>query len=454
MLVVIGSGPGGYVSALKAANNGIKTILIEKDIVGGTCLNYGCIPTKAIISSAHLYEKMKKSHEFGIKTGSVDIDINAVFKRKENIVSTLRKGILSLVKSYKIELIESEAIFDNGKVIVREKSGEIREIVPKNTIIATGSKPKELPFLKFNNKNILSSNEILEFNGDFPESITIIGGGVIGIEFAYFLSVFGTKVTVVEALPNILPGFDVKMVKRLQADLKKHGIKIHTSTKIQDVNITDEMVTLKTDKGDIQSKYVLLAVGRSPNIGNINNVNVNNGFIEVNKYLQTSLQGVFAIGDCTNRMMLAHFASHQGEYVVEHILNKKTHEYQSGIIPSCVFSSLTLASAGETEESLKQKGINYNIGSFNYRASSMGIASGEIDGIIKILTYDDGKILGAHILGYSAENLIHELALAMNRGISAYEIADIIHAHPTMSEIIMEASADTFSQAIHKYYRK
>jgi len=454
-IVIIGGGPGGYVAALEAAKNGFKVALFEKRKIGGTCLNWGCIPTKALISSARNFLKLKNSDEWGLTCDNISFDLEKIQNRKENVINKLRTGVQNLLKSYKVDVFSAEAEINDRHKIVYYENGKQNIITGDKIIIATGSIQKNIPFLIPDGEKIITSDHALNIK-TLPKNIAIIGGGVIGLEFAHFFASFGVEVTVIEALKGILPGFDVQVAKRLGVLLKKQGVKILTNTMIKDADVSEDGVELMLGEDrSLKIEKVLVAVGRKPNISGIkgNNIKIENGFISTNNNFLTSEKDVFAIGDVANRLMLAHFASAQAEHLIKSISGNNLGDFYKKPVPACVFSSRDLATVGKTEDDLKSSGVEYNIGNFNYQACSMAVALGETDGIIKILTDNDGYILGAHILGEGASELIHEISLGMEANLKAQEISEMIHAHPTLSELVKESSGDVFKNAVHKYYR-
>lgn len=454
-IVIIGGGPGGYVAALEAAKHGFTVALFEKKKIGGTCLNWGCIPTKALISSARNYQKLKKSEEWGLICNNISFDMEKIQNRKELIVNKLRSGVQNLLKSYKIEVFSAEAEINDKHKIIYYDNGEQKSITGDKIIIATGSLQKNIPFLMPDGDKIITSDHALNIK-KLPKNIAIVGGGVIGLEFAHFFASFGVEVIVIEALKGILPGFDIQLAKRLGVLLKKQGVKILTNTMIKDADILKDGVKLILGEDrSLEFEKVLVAVGRKPNISGIkdNKIKIENGFISTDNNFMTSVKNVYAIGDVTNRLMLAHFASAQAEHLIKTINGNNMGDFYKKPVPACVFSSRDLATVGKTEDELKSSGIEYNVGNFNYQACSMAVALGETDGIIKILSDKDGNILGAHILGEGASELIHEISLGIETNLKVQEISEMIHAHPTLSELVKEASGDVFKNAVHKYYR-
>ncbi|MDD5089314.1 MAG: dihydrolipoyl dehydrogenase [Candidatus Wallbacteria bacterium] len=455
MIVVVGGGPGGYVAALCAARRGHAVTLVERESLGGTCLNRGCIPTKALIAGARLYNRMKNSSSFGVTADAVRFDAALMHQRKNRVVESLRSGIEKLLHSYKVDVLHGDAtLLGNRAVRVQEGSGLIKELSPDYVILSPGSHSKDLPFLKADGVTVLDSTHALELE-ELPQDMLIIGGGVIGLEFAHMYSCLGVKITVIEALPQVLPGFDTQLTSRLAQALKKAGVLIKTGARISSVAV-DSGATVRLESGEeFKSSKVLLSVGRKPDLSVLSDtcdVRTENGRISVNPHLGTGVPGVYAIGDAVSPLMLAHVASAQAEIAVENICGG-TREFDFSVVPACVFSAMDYASVGVTEDDLKKNNTPFKSGLFHLAASSMALAMGCPEGLVKVLSSPDGRILGAHILGEGAPDMIHELALAMKCGIDAHQVSDVIHAHPTLSESVREACADVFSAAVHKYYR-
>ncbi|MDD2717443.1 MAG: dihydrolipoyl dehydrogenase [Candidatus Wallbacteria bacterium] len=452
-LAIIGAGPGGYVAALAAAKAGIPTVLIEKEQLGGTCLNFGCIPTKALIAGARLLQKMKDSTRFGINAGQVYPDFEKMQERKSLIVKNLRVGIEQLLKSYKVEVLKGEArLLQNREIIVRTAEAETA-VQAENMILSTGSEPRNLPNLSADGMRVLDSSQALSL-GSIPSSLIVIGGGVIGLEFAHLFAALGSQVTVVEIFKQVLPGFDSQVVRRLALVLKKQGIRVITGAGIKEVK-TENGCSLLLENGEqVTGEKILLSVGRKAAVSSLadSGIELANGRVKTDETLKTNIPGIYAIGDMTSPLMLAHVASAQAEIAVRNI-SGHSEKFDYSVIPSCVFTSLDLAVVGKTEDELKEKQIPYKAGSFNFAASSMAQALGETEGLVKILADPDGQILGAQAMGEGSPDLIHEISLAMKNRITVHSIAEMVHAHPTLSETVKEAAADVFQAAIHKFYR-
>ncbi|MCR4432009.1 MAG: dihydrolipoyl dehydrogenase [Tepidanaerobacteraceae bacterium] len=456
-IAIIGGGPGGYVAAIYAGKKKAKVALIEKSELGGVCLNRGCIPTKALVHSANTANEIKQAKRFGITAREVQIDWNAIQKNKETIVNTLTRGVENLLKANGVKTYKGEAkLLDKTTIEVTYHTGQKETITAQNIIIATGSTPTIVPIPGHDLPGVITSDEALSLE-ELPKSMLIIGGGVIGIELGYIYNTLGTDTTIVEMLPRILPRQDEEIQKELRKILEKQGIKIYTDSKVKTIEKQNEklITTFETPEGTkrIETDKVLVATGRKPNTQAVENLHIDmqKTGITVDEYLRTNIQNIYAIGDVTGKSMLAHVASHQGLNAVKNILgqNKKM-DYI--VIPSCIYTSPEAASVGLTEEEARQKyKDNIKIGRFPFIASGKALTLGERQGFVKIISdpkYDE--ILGVHILGPSATELIAEAALAIKLECTAEELAETIHAHPTLSEAVMEASFDVLGEPIHK----
>lgn len=452
-ILIIGGGPGGYVAAIRAAQLGAKVCVVEKDKVGGTCLNRGCIPTKSILSSIKVLSLITEAEKYGIEVGSFKPDFNAIINRKNTIIEKSVQGIEFLFKSYGIDLIRGEgSIKKTGLVAVKYESGE-KEIEAKNIIIASGSEPAQIPMFQIDGKKVITSTEALNLI-EYPEKIIIIGGGVIGCEFATIFNKLGVKVTIIEMMPCIIPTEDIQLGRRLQSILKKQGIEILTGSKITKLT-KDKDVTVELESGEkYVSDLVLVSIGRSLNTKNLglDNLGVKTGQrgeIIVNEFLETNVPDVYAIGDVTAKIMLAHVASAQGRQAVENILKeKKSMDYS--LIPSCIFTQPEIGTVGLTETKAKEKGIDVITGTFQFAGLGKAQAMGETEGIARLIVdKKTDKILGGQIIGPDATSLIAEVVLAIKLGATALEIAETIHAHPTLPEAVMEAAEDVHDMSVH-----
>ena len=459
-VAVIGSGPGGYVAAIRCAQLGMKTAIIEKyNTLGGTCLNVGCIPSKALLdSSEHFIKAQKEFADHGIEINEPKINMEQMISRKAGVVDQNTKGIEYLMKKNKIEVFQGLGSFEDEHTI--KISGDKEEsIKAKNVIIATGSKPTELPFAKFDKERIISSTEALELK-EIPDHMIVIGGGVIGLELGSVYARLGAKVTVVEFMDKVIPGFDGTLSKEILKPLKKLGMKFNLSAKVEEVIRDGDKVTVKAkDKKDnevvLEGDYVLVSVGRKPYTEGLGldkaGVKTNDrGQIEVNDHLQTAKSHIYAIGDVVRGAMLAHKAEEEGVMVAEYLAGQKPHINYS-LIPSVVYTWPEVAFVGKTEEQLKDEKVAYKTGSFPFKALGRSRASGDIDGLVKILAdKETDEILGFHVIGARAADLVSEGVVAMEYRASAEDIARMSHAHPTYSEAVKEAAlAATEDRALH-----
>lgn len=454
-VIIIGGGPGGYVAAIRAAQLGAKVAVVEKDSLGGTCLNRGCIPTKALVASAELANNIKNAQTFGIEVDGFAVDFGKVMSRKQEIVENLVKGIEFLFTRNKIESFGGTGkILDPSTVEVTKDDGTTEKLTGKNIIIATGSEPALITALGYNGDTVITSNEALELES-IPESLLVIGGGVIGCEFASIFHEFGTKVTVVEAMPNILPLVDDEISRRMQMLLRKKGIAIKTKAMIQSVVEKDGGIVATLESGDeIQAEKALISIGRTFNTEGLGLETVgiemgSKGEIVVDDYLRTNVPGIYAIGDVTNKMQLAHVASAQGLVAVEHIMGGER-KMNYSVVPSCIFTMPEVGTVGITSQEAKAKGIKTKVGKFPFTALGKARCIDETDGNVKIITdAETDKVLGVHIFGPHATDLIAEAALAIQMGATAKEIAQTIHAHPTLAESMMEAADNVHGISIH-----
>jgi dihydrolipoamide dehydrogenase len=455
-IAVLGGGPGGYVAAIRAAQLGAKVCCIEEDKLGGICLNWGCIPTKTFIATAHLYKKIKEANEFGIHlSGPVSLDLEAMVNRKNKIVSELVNGVGFLFKSYGVQMYNGFGTFDDKNHISVEKAdGGIVQVEADKIIIATGSRPMNMKAFPFNGDTIISSDEMI-YPKSIPQSITIIGGGVIGCEFASLLAEFGTKVTIVEMLPHLLPLEDIDTSKTMEREMKKKGVEFFLGEKVSSVSTSSGSTTCNLESGKtITSEKVLVSVGRSFNTDDINldaiGCELNrNGSIKVNDKMETTVPGVYAIGDVAGVYLLAYTASYEGTVAVANALGKETRADYAGV-PFTIFTDPEVGSTGLTQQKAEELGLELKIGNYSFRALGKSKAEGDIAGGVKIIAdAKTDKILGAHIVGAHATDLIHEVALAVRQGMTAELLGNLIHAHPVLSEAIMEAVHDVHGMSVH-----
>lgn len=461
-VTIIGSGPGGYVSAIRCAQLGFKTAIIEKySTLGGTCLNVGCIPSKALLASSHHYEELQHFADHGIEvSGDVKVNLEKMIARKQAVVDQTSGGVKFLMDKNNITVFNGVGSFESAtSVKVTKEDGSSEIIESKNIIIATGSKPSSLPFIKLDKERIITSTEALKLK-EVPKHLVIIGGGVIGIELGQVYLRLGAQVSVVEFMDRIIPGMDAALSKELTKVLKKQGMKFYTSHKVQSVERAGEVVTVKAEntKGEIitlEGDYSLVSVGRRPYTDGLNaekaGVKVTErGQIEVNDHLQTSASNIYAIGDVVRGAMLAHKAEEEGVLVAEILAGQKPH-IDYNLIPGVVYTWPEVAAVGKTEEQLKADGVAYKAGSFPFKALGRARAGGDTDGFVKILA--DAKtdeVLGVHMIGARCADLIAEAVTAMEFRASAEDISRMSHAHPTFAEAIKEAAlAATDNRALH-----
>jgi dihydrolipoamide dehydrogenase len=451
-IAVIGSGPGGYHAAIKAAKFGKKCALIEKDAVGGVCLNRGCIPTKAFASSAHAFQLIKNSQNFGINTTDAAYDFSNVQQRKQDIVNKLKKGTEQLLKANKVDIILGEARFkDKNTLIVSDQA-----IYAENIIIATGSSWINIPNINPDGNNIVTSDEILEWK-ELPASITIVGGGYIGCEFASILNAMEVEVTVVEATESLIPNADINIIRMLSREFKKKGIKVFTQVTAESIQIENNKVKTTLSNGEkVSSEKLLVSIGRKPDATNLNLENIGvkigqKGEITVDENFKTNIDGIYAIGDVTGQVMLAHVASEQGVACVGNICGHES-TYNTHI-PACIFTEPEIAYVGMTEKELKEKQIEYQAGKFAFAAMGKPIVDGAPEGQIIVYAGNDNKLLGVHIIGKDASVIIAEASLAIKNGLTIDQITETIHAHPTTPEVFLEAVRDVNGDAIHKVQR-
>ena len=457
-IIIIGSGPGGYVAAIRASQLGLKTAIVEKEELGGICLNWGCIPTKALLKSAQVFEYIQHAQEFGIAVKDYKLNFTDVINRSRDTANNMSKGIQFLMKKNKITVINGFAELSNNKTIkVIDNNKQEKTYSADHIIISTGARSRELPNLKQNGKNIIGYREALSLK-TLPKSMIIVGSGAIGVEFAYFYNAMGTNVTIVEYLPEIVPNEDQDVSKELTKNLKKKGVTILTEstvTKIEEKN-SESTVTIKTNKGEknIQAEIILSAVGITPNIENIGleslKIAKNNGRITVNEYYQTNIEGYYAIGDVIEGPALAHVASAEGIICVEKIAGHNPEPIDYNNIPGCTYCSPEIASVGFTEKAALEKGYELKIGKFPFSASGKASAAGHKEGFVKVI-YDAkyGELLGAHMIGYNVTEMIAEIVAARKLETTGHEILKSVHPHPTMSEAVMEATAAAYGEVIH-----
>jgi dihydrolipoamide dehydrogenase len=456
-LTIIGAGPGGYVAAIRAAQKGAQVTVVEGAEVGGTCLNWGCIPTKTLIASAEALERTRNAADFGILvSGEVGYNLEKIRERKDKIVSTQVKGIRGLFKSWGVKLIEGRgSMLSPDMVRVVRKDGTVTDVKSDKVIIATGSRPAKLPGFPFDGERVITSDEAIQLTS-IPKSLLIVGAGVIGSEFAFIYRSFGAEVTMVEMMARAISTEDEEMSALLERELKKAKIKLVTKAKVEKVGKgSDGMMVAKLSNGtEVRTERILVSIGRimnSENLG-LDSVGVvvgKRGEITVNERMETSVPGIYAIGDVTGNMMLAHVASRQGLVAVANVLGADS-RMDYNVVPAGIFTMPEIGSVGLREGQAIEKGLKYRVGRFQFRGLGKAHAMGEITGMAKIIADEaTDKVLGVHICGAHATDLIHEGALAMQLGATAKQLGEMIHAHPTLAEALMEAAEDVHKEAIH-----
>ena len=457
-LIVVGSGPGGYVTAIRASQLGLKTAIIEKESLGGICLNWGCIPTKALLKSANVFDYINHASDYGIQVKEASADFNAVIKRSREVANGMSGGVQFLMKKNKIDVIMGTGKIKPGKKVdVTNDKGEVSELSATNIIVATGARSRQLPNLPQDGKKIIGYRDALVLP-KLPKSMLVVGSGAIGVEFAYFYKAMGVEVTIVEYLPNIVPVEDKDVSKQLERSFKKQGIKILTNASVESVDTTGKMckAQVKTKKGNeiIEAEIVLSAVGIEANIENIGLEDVgivtDQGKILVNDFYQTNMPGYYAIGDVTPGPALAHIASAEGIICVEKIAGHAPAALDYGNIPGCTYCSPEVASVGMTESAAKEAGYEIKIGKFPFSASGKASAAGHKDGFIKLI-FDAkyGELLGGHMIGANVTEMIAEIVAVRKLETTGMELVKTVHPHPTMSEAIMEAAAAAYDEVIH-----
>jgi len=457
-IAIIGSGPGGYVAAIRASQLKLQTVLIERENLGGICLNWGCIPTKALLKSAELYGSIKHAAEFGINVEKAAPDFGKVIDRSRKVADMNSKGVEFLMKKNKIDVITGNArVSGASSVEVTGDDKKTSRIRAKHIIIATGGRPREIPGIEFDGDKIIEYRKAMSLESQ-PKSLVIIGAGAIGVEFAYFYNEMGTEVTIIEMLDQLLPIEDKEISGILARSFKKNKITAHTSTRVESVKKKGkgvEVTISKNGKSEIvNAEKALVAIGIQGNWENLGledlGIKVEKGFIKVNEWYQTNVKGIYAIGDIIGPPLLAHVASHEGVICVEKIAGTETHPLDYDAIPGCTYCHPQVASIGLTEAKALEQGYELQIGRFPYTASGKARAIGERDGLVKLI-FDKkyGELLGAHIIGSEATELLAELGVAKTLESTAIELSKTIHAHPTLSEMIMEAAGDAIGEAIH-----
>jgi len=456
-LVVIGGGPAGYAAAIRAGQLGKRVACIEQERPGGTCLNWGCIPSKALLKSAELYEKLKHSDDLGITVKDVSYDFSKIIGRSRNVAGTMAKGIGFLFKKNKVEHVPGVGTIQSpGIVEVTEGNDKGKTLIAEKILIATGCKPRRIDGLEVDGERVMTSRQALEMKQQ-PKSMVIVGAGAIGAEFAYFLNAFGTKVTLVERLDRILPVEDNEISDVVARQFKRQGIDCRAATDVQNIQVSAEGVTMDLVKNDqkepISSEAILLAIGVVANTEKLLSsevaVDLDRGYVKVDDHYESSIKGIYAAGDIIGPPWLAHVATFEAVQAVEGMFSKVKPKKVTQF-PGCTYCLPQVGSIGKTEQQLKEEGVAYKVGKFPFQASGKAVASMEAEGFVKLLVDEKyGEILGAHIVGADATEMIAEFGLAMKLEATAEEIHHTIHAHPTMSEAVMEAAATVYGEAIH-----
>ncbi len=460
-LLIIGGGPGGYEAAIRGAQLGAKVTLIEEDKLGGTCLNRGCIPTKALYKNAEVINSLKSLDEFGVHLSDYKFDMEKVQSRKNEVVNKLVSGIDQLLKGNGVEVIKGRASFKGNKIIEVATEKGTEELSAENIIIATGSSTSAVPVPGIDLPGVVTSDEILNFN-EVPKSLAILGGGVVGIEFAGIFASLGTQVTIIEFLPKILYRLDDELSKKLSVYLKKQGIKIITGSALKEVQPSDEGLKLivGNDKGatELVCDYMLSAAGRKPNVEGMNlelsNIEYDKKGIKVDSNYKTSSEGVYAIGDVIGGVMLAHVASEEGKVCVENIYGHNS-KINYDAIPSCVFTFPEAASVGMTEDEAKENNVEYIVGKSMFGANGKALSMGEGEGFVKVMAEKEShRIIGVHIMGPHASDIVHDGSLAIQNELTVESIKESVFAHPTLSEVFYEAICGCIGEAIHSIPKK
>ncbi len=457
-LIVLGTGPGGYVAAIRASQLGLKVAVVEKESLGGICLNWGCIPTKALLKSANVFEYIQHASDYGITVKGADVDFTEVVKRSRGVADGMSKGVQFLLKKNKIDVIMGFGKLKAGKKLeVKDDAGKTETYSAEHIIVATGGRSRELPTMPIDNKKIIGYRQAMVME-KAPKKMVIVGSGAIGVEFAYFYNAMGTEVTVVEFMPRIVPVEDEEVSKALERNFKKSGMKIMTSAEVTNVDTKGKgcKVTVKTKKGDevIDCDVVLSAVGVSTNLEGIGlediGVATDKGKVIVDDYYKTNIPGIYAIGDIVHGPALAHVASAEGITCVEKIAGHSPEPIDYNNIPGCTYCSPEIASVGYTEEKAKEAGYELKVGKFPFSASGKASAAGAKDGFVKLI-FDAkyGELLGAHMIGANVTEMIAEIVAIRKLETTGHELIKTVHPHPTMSEAIMEAAAAAYDEVIH-----
>ena len=456
--VVIGAGPGGYVGAIRAAQLGLKTAVIEREAPGGICLNWGCIPSKAILKSAELLTKMKHANDFGIQASEVTFDFGAIMKRSRGVVDRMTKGVNTLLKKNKVDLLMGTGRIKAGNyVVVTDAAGKETSIKYKNLIVATGARARVVPNFPIDDEKIFTYRRALALP-ECPKKLLIVGAGAIGMEFAYFFNALGTEVTVVEMLDQVLPVEDQEIAKALEKNFTKQGVQIRTKATVESLERKGSSVNALIKSGEKVEQWsgdaCLVAIGFQGNVEDIGlesvGIRPERSFLKVDKYYRTSVPGIYAIGDVIGPPMLAHVASHEAIIAAEHMANAEAHPLDYSSVPGCTYCQPQVASIGLTEKQALDKGLKVRVGRFPFLASGKAVATNEADGFVKVVIDSElEEVLGVHIIHAEATELIGEAAVIRTHEGVASSVFNTVHAHPTLSEALMEAMGDSLGRAIH-----
>ncbi|MFH0926654.1 MAG: dihydrolipoyl dehydrogenase [bacterium] len=460
-LAIIGSGPGGYTAALSAAKRGARICLIEKDELGGVCLNQGCIPTKTIMRSAEIYDLVKKADQFGIEVKNSFVNLQKVIRRKDDVITHLKTGLSQLIKGHGISYIKAQAeIIDKNKIRLSNNNEASPTVIEaKNIIIATGSTDIIIPTCLVDHEYILDVSDILKLNSSLPKRATFIGGGVIGVEWACIFNNLDVEVSIIEVQPTLLPKIDEQISRLLRSLMQKKGIKIYLNSKVVNIEKDKEITVVLENGMRLATDKVFLTIGKRPATINLEyqslGIGVNpGGGITVNEKMETSIEGIYAIGDVVGNWMLAHIASEQGIVAAHNALKMGIPvDMDYTAIPTCIFSSPEISFVGLTENQAKKQGHTVKIGRFNFCSLGKAFCSSELDGFVKIISDQDTyQILGGQIIGPKATELISGLTLAIKNKMKVHDVISTVHSHPTFSEVIQEAARDTYKEAVHRCY--
>lgn len=460
-VIVIGAGPGGYPAAIRVAQRGLKAAIVERETLGGICLNWGCIPTKALLKSAEFYDHVKHAADFGITVENIGVDWQRVIKRSRQVADRLSKGIGALMKKHRVDVLSGTGVIEKpGRVVVTNSSRQATAYAAKYIVIATGGRPRELKGMEFDRETIISSREAMTLS-ERPESLAIVGAGAIGIEFASFYATMGTKVTVIETLPQILPVEDAEIAAVVRKVLEKQGVDIHTGASVDSVSRESGGVKIGVslpsgNPVEIQAQKLLVAAGVTGNVENLGlealGIRTERGFIAADRIsYQTDVPGIYAIGDVIGPPLLAHVATKEAVVCVDGFTGHSGAPVNYDNIPGCTYCSPQVASVGFTEAKALEKYPDFvKIGRFPFRASGRALASGDWDGLVKVVAHSrTGEILGVHMVGAEVTELIPEIVMAREMELTVHELHTIVHAHPTLAEAVMEAAADALGEAIH-----